>query len=209
MPQAHGTNPAAIRGDQCSEFSGQTRSRACTSGCRWRKLAVSAATAGFSVSCSGRQTLGGRQGERKQILKRKTRRQARNEVFVFDLVPMGRSWITSLDGLELPYRLQDVTAIRTFRAHYAEHLEAGRRLSGLASTALPSTNIIVRPMADELAKLIAAAAIQRTSAEDSYIYGNNYCRCTNLCDSRKSWPCWTALSEGRIISGFARGIPRE
>ena len=56
--------------------------------------------------------------------------------------------------------------------------------------------------------LLARRAAQRTKRLKLLIYGN-LLRCTNRCAWRKRLAMLDCLSNGRLICGFARGIPRE
>ena len=133
------------------------------------------------------------------------------KVFVFDLLAYGEN----LDhlkngGTELPYPLSkqhfkaDV-AVRT----YAEHLEAWEELDRLGYDGVGFNEHHCSPYGlMNSPNLMAAAAAQRTKRLKLLIYGNllPLHEPLRLAEELAMLDC---LSNGRIISGFARGIPRE
>jgi alkanesulfonate monooxygenase SsuD/methylene tetrahydromethanopterin reductase-like flavin-dependent oxidoreductase (luciferase family) len=133
------------------------------------------------------------------------------KVFVFDLLAYGEN----LDhlkggGVELPYPLSkqhfkaDI-AVRT----YAEHLEAWEELDRLGYDGVGFNEHHCSPYGlMNSPNLMAAAAAQRTRRLKLLIYGNllPLHEPLRLAEELAMLDC---LSNGRIISGFARGIPRE
>lgn len=133
------------------------------------------------------------------------------KVFVFDLLAYGEN----LDhlkngGTELPYPLSkqhfraDV-AVRT----YAEHLEAWEELDRLGYDGVGFNEHHCSPYGlMNSPNLMASAAAQRTKRLKLLIYGNllPLHEPLRLAEELAMLDC---LSNGRIISGFARGIPRE
>jgi alkanesulfonate monooxygenase SsuD/methylene tetrahydromethanopterin reductase-like flavin-dependent oxidoreductase (luciferase family) len=133
------------------------------------------------------------------------------KVFVFDLLAYGEN----LDhlkngGTELPYPLgkqhfrADV-AVRT----YAEHLEAWEELDRLGYDGVGFNEHHCSPYGlMNSPNLMASAAAQRTKRLKLLIYGNllPLHEPLRLAEELAMLDC---LSNGRIISGFARGIPRE
>ena len=133
------------------------------------------------------------------------------KVFVFDLLAYGEN----LDhlkngGAELPYPLSkqhfraDV-AVRT----YAEHLEAWEELDRLGYDGVGFNEHHCSPYGlMNSPNLMASAAAQRTKRLKLLIYGNllPLHEPLRLAEELAMLDC---LSNGRIISGFARGIPRE
>jgi alkanesulfonate monooxygenase SsuD/methylene tetrahydromethanopterin reductase-like flavin-dependent oxidoreductase (luciferase family) len=133
------------------------------------------------------------------------------KVFVFDLLAYGEN----LDhlkngGVELPYPLSkqhfraDV-AVRT----YAEHLEAWEELDRLGYDGVGFNEHHCSPYGlMNSPNLMASAAAQRTKRLKLLIYGNllPLHEPLRLAEELAMLDC---LSNGRIISGFARGIPRE
>ena len=133
------------------------------------------------------------------------------KVFVFDLLAYGEN----LDhlkngGTELPYPLgkqhfrADV-AVRT----YAEHLEAWEELDRLGYDGVGFNEHHCSPYGlMNSPNLMAASAAQRTRRIKLLIYGNllPLHDPLRLAEELAMLDC---LSNGRIVSGFARGIPRE
>lgn len=132
------------------------------------------------------------------------------KVFVFDLVPYGAELDHLKDGLELPYPLagrhcDPQVAART----YAEHLEAWEEIDRLGFDGIAFNEHHCSPYGlMNSPNLIAAAAIQRTKRVKLLIYGNllPLHEPLRLAEELAMLDC---MSQGRIISGFARGIPRE
>jgi alkanesulfonate monooxygenase SsuD/methylene tetrahydromethanopterin reductase-like flavin-dependent oxidoreductase (luciferase family) len=133
------------------------------------------------------------------------------KVFVFDLL----AYDANLDhlkegGPELPYPLarrhfDAPTAVRT----YAEHLEAWEALDRLGYDGVGFNEHHCSPYGlMNSPNLMAAAAAQRTKRLKLLIYGNllPLHEPLRLAEELAMLDC---LSNGRLISGFARGIPRE
>jgi alkanesulfonate monooxygenase SsuD/methylene tetrahydromethanopterin reductase-like flavin-dependent oxidoreductase (luciferase family) len=131
-------------------------------------------------------------------------------VFVFDLLAYGENLDHLKVGNELPYPLSsrhfkpDV-AVRT----YAEHLSAWEEIDRLGYDGLGFNEHHCSPYGlMNSPNLMAAAAAQRTSRVKLLIYGNllPLHEPLRLAEELAMLDC---LSNGRLISGFARGIPRE
>ena len=134
------------------------------------------------------------------------------KVFVFDLL----AYDANLDHLkppgenELPYPLAKrhfdaATAVRT----YEEHLEAWELLDKLGFDGVGFNEHHCSPYGlMNSPNLMAAAAAQRTKRLKLLIYGNllPLHEPLRLAEELAMIDC---LSNGRLISGFARGIPRE
>lgn len=132
------------------------------------------------------------------------------KVFIFDLLAYGENLDHIKQGTELPYPLcrehfkADVAA-RT----YAEHLEAWEALDRLGYDGVGFNEHHCSPYGlMNSPNLMAAAAAQRTKKLKLLIYGNllPLHEPLRLAEELAMLDC---LSNGRIISGFARGIPRE
>jgi len=133
------------------------------------------------------------------------------KVFVFDLLAYGENLDHLKNGsTELPYPLSkqhfkpDV-AVRT----YAEHLEAWEELDRLGYDGVGFNEHHCSPYGlMNSPNLMASAAAQRTTCLKLLIYGNllPLHEPLRLAEELAMLDC---LSNGRIISGFARGIPRE
>ena len=132
------------------------------------------------------------------------------KVFIFDLLAYGQNLDHIKQGTELPYPLSrehfkaDVAA-RT----YAEHLEAWEALDRLGYDGVGFNEHHCSPYGlMNSPNLMAAAAAQRTKKLKLLIYGNllPLHEPLRLAEEHAMLDC---LSNGRIISGFARGIPRE
>jgi alkanesulfonate monooxygenase SsuD/methylene tetrahydromethanopterin reductase-like flavin-dependent oxidoreductase (luciferase family) len=132
------------------------------------------------------------------------------KVFVFDLLAYGENLEHVKVGPELPYPLSreffkpDV-AVRT----YAEHLEAWEEMDRLGYDGVGFNEHHCSPYGlMNSPNLMAAAAAQRTSRLKLLIYGNllPLHEPLRLAEELAMIDC---LSNGRLISGFARGIPRE
>src|SRR5712692_6056322 len=132
------------------------------------------------------------------------------KVFVFDLLPYGENLDHLKDGKELPWPLpkkhvKPEVAART----YAEHLEAWELLDRLGYDGVGFTEHHTSPYGlMNSPNLMASAVSQRTKNLKLLIYGNllplhNPIR---LAEELAMLDC---MSNGRIIAGFARGIPRE
>jgi alkanesulfonate monooxygenase SsuD/methylene tetrahydromethanopterin reductase-like flavin-dependent oxidoreductase (luciferase family) len=133
------------------------------------------------------------------------------KVFVFDLLPYGEH----LDhlkngGRELPWPLprrhfKPEVAVRT----YEEHLAAWEELDRLGFDGVGFNEHHTSPYGlMNSPNLLAAAASQRTKNLKLLIYGNllPLHDPLRLAEELSMLDC---LSDGRLISGFARGIPRE
>ncbi len=132
------------------------------------------------------------------------------KVFVFDLLAYGENLEHLREGLELPYPLSkkyfkaDV-AVRT----YAEHLAAWEEMDKLGYDGVGFNEHHCSPYGlMNSPNLMASAAAQRTKNLKLLIYGNllPLHEPLRLAEELAMLDC---LSEGRLISGFARGIPRE
>jgi alkanesulfonate monooxygenase SsuD/methylene tetrahydromethanopterin reductase-like flavin-dependent oxidoreductase (luciferase family) len=132
------------------------------------------------------------------------------KVFVFDLLPYAENLEHLKVGKELPYPLPkkyikpDIAA-RT----YAEHLEAWEELDKLGYDGVGFNEHHTSPYGlMNSPNLMAAAAAQRTKNIKLLIYGNllPLHEPLRLAEELAMVDC---LSNGRLISGFARGIPRE
>ncbi len=132
------------------------------------------------------------------------------KVFVFDLLAYGENLDHIKQGTELPYPLSpkhfkaDV-AVRT----YAEHLAAWEELDKLGYDGVGFNEHHCSPYGlMNSPNLMASAAAQRTRKLKLLIYGNllPLHEPLRLAEELAMLDC---LSNGRVISGFARGIPRE
>jgi alkanesulfonate monooxygenase SsuD/methylene tetrahydromethanopterin reductase-like flavin-dependent oxidoreductase (luciferase family) len=132
-------------------------------------------------------------------------------VFVFDLLPYGENLEHLKAGAtELPWPLPRThfnpdVAVRT----YAEHLDAWEELDKLGYDGVGFNEHHTSPYGlMNSPNLLAAAAAQRTRRLKLLIYGNllPIHDPLRLAEELSMLDC---LSNGRIISGFARGIPRE
>ena len=132
------------------------------------------------------------------------------KVFVFDLLAYGENLEHLKVGAELPYPLSrkffkaDV-AVRT----YAEHLAAWEEMDRLGYDGVGFNEHHCSPYGlMNSPNLMAAAAAQRTKNLKLLIYGNllPLHEPLRLAEELAMIDC---LSNGRLISGFARGIPRE
>src|SRR5215471_2901099 len=132
------------------------------------------------------------------------------KVFVFDLLAYGENVDHIKHGQELPYPLPP----RHFKADvavktYAEHLAAWEELDRLGYDGVGFNEHHCSPYGlMNSPNLMASAAAQRTRKLKLLIYGNllPLHEPLRLAEELAMLDC---LSEGRIISGFARGIPRE
>jgi Coenzyme F420-dependent N5,N10-methylene tetrahydromethanopterin reductase and related flavin-dependent oxidoreductases len=132
------------------------------------------------------------------------------KVFVFDLLAYGENLDHIKQGIELPYPLSQKhfkadVAVRT----YAEHLVAWEELDRLGYDGVGFNEHHCSPYGlMNSPNLMASAAAQRTKKLKLLIYGNllPLHEPLRLAEELAMLDC---LSEGRIISGFARGIPRE
>src|SRR5215207_9011626 len=132
------------------------------------------------------------------------------KVFVFDLLPYGENLEHLKSGTELPWPLPKAhfrpeVAART----YAEHLEAWEELDRLGFDGVGFNEHHTSPYGlMNSPNLLAASAAQRTKRLKLLIYGNllPIHEPLRLAEELAMLDC---LSNGRLISGFARGIPRE
>lgn len=131
-------------------------------------------------------------------------------VFVFDLLPYGEHLDHLKVGSELPYPLgkshcDPAIAART----YEEHLQAWEELDRLGFDGVGFNEHHTSPYGlMNSPNIMAAAAAQRTKNLKLLIYGNllPLHQPLRLAEELAMIDC---LSNGRVISGFARGIPRE
>src|SRR5258705_3436172 len=132
------------------------------------------------------------------------------QVFVFDLLPYG-AYLDDLEhGKALPYPLgkdyfDPKIAVRT----YAEHLDAWEEMDRLGYDGVGFNEHHTSPYGlMNSPNLMAASAAQRTRRIKLLIYGNllPLHDPLRLAEELAMLDC---LSNGRIVSGFARGIPRE
>jgi alkanesulfonate monooxygenase SsuD/methylene tetrahydromethanopterin reductase-like flavin-dependent oxidoreductase (luciferase family) len=131
-------------------------------------------------------------------------------VFVFDLLPYGRHLEHLKEGRELPWPLprrhfDPEVAVRT----YEEHLTAWEALDRLGYDGVGFNEHHTSPYGlMNSPNLMAASAAQRTRRLKLLIYGNllPLHDPLRLAEELAMLDC---LSGGRIVSGFARGIPRE
>jgi alkanesulfonate monooxygenase SsuD/methylene tetrahydromethanopterin reductase-like flavin-dependent oxidoreductase (luciferase family) len=132
------------------------------------------------------------------------------KVFVFDLLPYAEHLDHLKVGRELPWPLPrrhftPEVAVRT----YAEHLAAWEALDRLGYDGVGFNEHHTSPYGlMNSPNLMAAAAAQRTQRLRLLIYGNllPLHDPLRLAEELAMLDC---LSNGRIVSGFARGIPRE
>ena len=132
------------------------------------------------------------------------------KVFTFDLLPYGKHLSHLRVGSELPWPLpkqhfDPEVAART----YAEHLEAWALMDELGYDGIGFNEHHTSPYGlMNSPNIMAAAAAQRTSRLKLLIYGNllPIHDPLRLAEELAMVDC---LSNGRLISGFARGIPRE
>jgi alkanesulfonate monooxygenase SsuD/methylene tetrahydromethanopterin reductase-like flavin-dependent oxidoreductase (luciferase family) len=132
------------------------------------------------------------------------------KVIVFDLVPYAAELDHLKENGELPYPLagrhfDPAVAART----YEEHLEAWEEIDRLGYDGVGFNEHHCSPYGlMNSPNLLAAAAIQRTRRVKLLIYGNllPLHEPLRLAEELAMLDC---LSNGRLISGFARGIPRE
>jgi alkanesulfonate monooxygenase SsuD/methylene tetrahydromethanopterin reductase-like flavin-dependent oxidoreductase (luciferase family) len=132
------------------------------------------------------------------------------KVFVFDLLPYPEDLDHLKAGDELPWPLPKTH----FRADvgartYAEHLEAWEELDRLGYDGVGFNEHHTSPYGlMNSPNLMAAAASQRTRNLRLLIYGNvlPLHEPLRLAEELAMLDC---MSNGRIIAGFVRGIPRE
>src|SRR5579883_2112608 len=133
------------------------------------------------------------------------------KVFVFDLLAYGENLDHLKQGaVELPYPLSKQhfkaeVAVRT----YAEHLDAWEEMDRLGYDGVGFNEHHCSPYGlMNSPNLMAASAAQRTKRAKLLIYGNllPLHEPLRLAEELAMLDC---LSDGRLVSGFARGIPRE
>jgi len=132
------------------------------------------------------------------------------KVFVFDLLPYSEHLDHLKDGKELPWPLprrhfKPEIAVRT----YAEHLAAWEAMDRLGYDGVGFNEHHTSPYGlMNSPNLLAAAAAQRTQRLKLLMYGNllPLHDPLRLAEELAMLDC---MSNGRIVSGFARGIPRE
>jgi alkanesulfonate monooxygenase SsuD/methylene tetrahydromethanopterin reductase-like flavin-dependent oxidoreductase (luciferase family) len=132
------------------------------------------------------------------------------KVLIFDLLAYGEQLEHLKVGSELPYPLSK----RHFKADvaertYAEHLAAWEEMDRLGYDGVGFNEHHCSPYGlMNSPNLMAAAAAQRTKKLKLLIYGNllPLHEPLRLAEELAMIDC---LSNGRLISGFARGIPRE
>ena len=132
------------------------------------------------------------------------------KVFVFDLLAYGEQLDHLKVANELPYPLsaqhfRSEVAVRT----YAEHLAAWEEADKLGYDGIGFNEHHCSPYGlMNSPNLMASAAAQRTKRAKLLIYGNllPLHEPLRLAEELSMIDC---ISGGRLISGFARGIPRE
>ena len=132
------------------------------------------------------------------------------KVFVFDLVPYAEHLEDLREDDELPWPLKKThfkpsVAVQT----YEEHLQAWEELDSLGFDGVAFNEHHTSPYGlMNSPNLLAAAAAQRTKRLKLAIYGNllPLHDPLRMAEELSMLDC---LSNGRLISGFARGIPRE
>lgn len=133
------------------------------------------------------------------------------KVFVFDLLPYGENLDHLKNGArELPWPLpkrhfNPEVAVRTYEEHLAAWEELDR--AGFDGVAFNEHHTSPYGLMNS-PNLLAAAATQRTKRLKLLIYGNllPLHEPVRLAEELAMLDC---MSGGRLISGFARGIPRE
>src|SRR5882724_4868067 len=132
------------------------------------------------------------------------------KVFVFDLLAYGENLDHIKQGTELPYPLSQShfkadVAVRT----YAEHLAAWEEIDKLGYDGVGFNEHHCSPYGlMNSPNIMASAAAQRTKGLKLLSYGNllPLHEPVRLAEELAMLDC---MSNGRLISGFARGIPRE
>ena len=132
------------------------------------------------------------------------------KVFAFDLLPYGEHLGHLREGTELPWPLpkkhfDPKVAAKT----YEEHLQAWTLMDELGYDGIGFNEHHTSPYGlMNSPNLMVAAAAQRTKRLKLLVYGNllPIHDPLRLAEELAMVDC---LSEGRLISGFARGIPRE
>src|SRR5439155_1731399 len=131
-------------------------------------------------------------------------------VFVFDLLPYAEHLDHLKNGKELPWPLprrhfKPEVAVRT----YAEHLATWEAMDRLGYDGVGFNEHHTSPYGlMNSPNLLAAAAAQPTQRLKLLVYGNllPLHDPLRLAEELAMLDC---MSNGRIVSGFARGIPRE
>ncbi len=132
------------------------------------------------------------------------------QVFAFDLLPYAAHLDHLKEGKELPWPLakrhfRPEVAVRT----YEEHLEAWALMDQLGFDGVGFNEHHTSPYGLMTSpNIMAAAASQRTRQLKLLIYGN-LLPIHNPLRMAEELAMLDCISGGRIISGFARGIPRE
>ena len=132
------------------------------------------------------------------------------KIFAFDLLPYGEHLGHLREGTELPWPLpkkhfDPKVAAKT----YEEHLQAWTLMDELGYDGIGFNEHHTSPYGlMNSPNLMVAAAAQRTKRLKLLVYGNllPIHDPLRLAEELAMVDC---LSEGRLISGFARGIPRE
>ena len=148
--------------------------------------------------------LGLAKGERVRV------RDSRMKVVVFDLMPYKQHLDHLREGKELRWPLEKryfdpQVAVET----YAEHLDAWAELDRLGYDGVGFNEHHTSPYGlMNSPNLLAAAASQRTKNLRFHIYGNllPLHEPLRLAEELAMLDC---ITNGRIVAGFARGIPRE
>ena len=131
-------------------------------------------------------------------------------VFVFDLLPYGEHIEHLIEGTGFPGRFLRSTSSPALSVQtYAEHLQAWELMDQLGFDGVGFNEHHTSPYGMmNSPNLLAASAAQRTKNIKLLIYGNllPLHEPLRLAEELAMLDC---LSNGRIVSGFARGIPRE
>jgi alkanesulfonate monooxygenase SsuD/methylene tetrahydromethanopterin reductase-like flavin-dependent oxidoreductase (luciferase family) len=147
---------------------------------------------------------------RRSIPNQRGKREILVQVFIFDLLPYAEPLDDLVHGHALPYPLgkshfKPEVAVRT----YAEHLEAWELMDRLGYDGVGFNEHHTSPYGlMNSPNLMAAAASQRTRKLKLLIYGNllPLHQPLRLAEELAMIDC---MSNGRLIAGIARGIPRE
>lgn len=132
------------------------------------------------------------------------------KVFAFDLLPYGEHLDHLREGTELPWPLPKKHFNPKVAAQtYEEHLQAWTLMDELGYDGIGFNEHHTSPYGlMNSPNIMVAAAAQRTKNLKLLVYGNllPIHDPLRLAEELAMVDC---LSEGRLISGFARGIPRE
>ena len=132
------------------------------------------------------------------------------KVFVFDLLPYGEHLDHLKVANELPFPLEKKHFKPAVAAQtYAEHLAAWEEMDRLGYDGIGFNEHHTSPYGlMNSPNLLAAAAAMRTKSLKLLIYGNllPLHEPLRMAEELSMLDC---MSNGRLISGFARGIPRE